>query len=84
MHFFSRVDFTPFIAVTDPIISPACCFAGDVNNERYGSYSFEISMDTVLHGFAGYFDTVLYKESVLSEYLTILSLHTKSCLLVNM
>ncbi|XP_055696144.1 protein arginine N-methyltransferase 5 isoform X2 [Lutzomyia longipalpis] len=37
-----------------------------INNNRYGRVSFTTKLDSVLHGFAGYFDTVLYKDIVLS------------------
>lgn len=37
-----------------------------VDNSRYGTLQFEIKCDAVVHGFAGYFETVLYKEVMLS------------------
>ncbi|XP_067931208.1 protein arginine N-methyltransferase 5-like [Watersipora subatra] len=39
---------------------------GQLDNERYGCFTFTIRSDTVMHGFAGYFDTVLYKDLFLS------------------
>lgn len=36
------------------------------NNDRDGFLTFNIPQDCVLHGFAGYFDTVLYKDVRLS------------------
>lgn len=36
------------------------------SNERNGFLKFNISQDCVLHGFAGYFETVLYKDVRLS------------------
>jgi hypothetical protein len=36
------------------------------DNSRYKCLSFSISQNCVLHGFSGYFDTVLYKNIVLS------------------
>lgn len=36
------------------------------SNNRNGSLKFNISQDCVLHGFAGYFETVLYKDVRLS------------------
>lgn len=36
------------------------------DNSRYKALEFPISTDTVLHGFAGYFETVLYKDVTLS------------------
>ena len=43
-----------------------------VNNDRYVSLQFEVKQATVLHGFAGYFDTVLYDEHTLSELLPVI------------
>lgn len=37
-----------------------------IDNKRYQKLSFEITQDCVLNGFAGYFDTVLYKDVTLS------------------
>lgn len=37
-----------------------------IDNSRYASLSFHVSQDCVLTGFAGYFDTVLYKDITLS------------------
>jgi len=37
-----------------------------LDNTRYKCLSFSISQNCVLHGFSGYFDTVLYKNIVLS------------------
>lgn len=39
-----------------------------VDNSRFKSLSFEAKVDTVLNGFAGYFDTVLYKDVRLSTH----------------
>lgn len=36
------------------------------NNTRFEELSFEIDQDFVCHGFAGYFETVLYKDIILS------------------
>ncbi|XP_054721089.1 protein arginine N-methyltransferase 5-like isoform X2 [Uloborus diversus] len=36
------------------------------NNTRYGKLTFKIPYNCVVHGFAGYFDTVLYKDIKLS------------------
>ncbi|KAJ9601448.1 hypothetical protein L9F63_000396, partial [Diploptera punctata] len=36
------------------------------DNSRYKCLSFKITQNCVLHGFSGYFDTVLYKDIVLS------------------
>ncbi|XP_056010372.1 protein arginine N-methyltransferase 5-like isoform X2 [Ostrea edulis] len=33
-----------------------------IDNTRYASLEFEINQDAVLHGFAGYFDTVLFDK----------------------
>jgi uncharacterized protein with PQ loop repeat len=45
-----------------------CLFVSDAvpDNSRYRSLSFNISQNCVLHGFSGYFDTVLYKNITLS------------------
>nr|CAG4634648.1 EOG090X028A [Alona affinis] len=37
-----------------------------VDNSRYGALQFPIDYDAVVHGFAGYFETVLYKDVTLS------------------
>lgn len=37
-----------------------------IDNTRYESRRFTIKCDSVLHGFAGYFETVLYKDVMLS------------------
>ena len=43
-------------------------FAGPViDNNRYGSLEFDVPIDTILHGFAGYFDCILYKDVTLSK-----------------
>lgn len=39
-----------------------------VDNSRFRTISFKAKLDAVLHGFAGYFDTVLYKDIVLSTH----------------
>lgn len=37
-----------------------------IDNTRYKALSFKITIDSVLHGFTGYFETVLYKDVMLS------------------
>lgn len=37
-----------------------------IDNSRFKTLRFEVSQDCVLHGLAGYFDTVLYKDIVIS------------------
>uniref|UniRef100_A0A0B7AFA1 Protein arginine N-methyltransferase n=1 Tax=Arion vulgaris TaxID=1028688 RepID=A0A0B7AFA1_9EUPU len=37
-----------------------------IDNCRYKSLEFTVTQDCVIHGFAGYFDTVLYKDVMLS------------------
>lgn len=37
-----------------------------IDNSRFASLTFDIDQDCMLNGFAGYFDTVLYKNIVLS------------------
>ena len=40
-----------------------------INNQRFTSLSFQCnSTNTVIHGFAGYFDTILYKDIKLSKH----------------
>ncbi|XP_050421652.1 protein arginine N-methyltransferase 5-like [Adelges cooleyi] len=34
----------------------------ETNNDRYASLTFDIPQDCVLHGFAGYFEAILYKN----------------------
>lgn len=45
--------------LTDPMI----------DNNRYCTLEFPVEVNTVLHGFAGYFETVLYRDITLSECL---------------
>lgn len=51
---------------------PQACFTfthpntGLCDNSRHISLEFEVKLNTVLHGFAGYFNTVLYKDITLS------------------
>ncbi|KAL8574524.1 hypothetical protein ACOMHN_005901 [Nucella lapillus] len=40
--------------------------AAYIDNTRYKSLTFDIHQDCVIHGLAGYFDTVLYKDVMLS------------------
>ena len=37
-----------------------------IDNSRYEVRKFPIKCDSMLHGFAGYFETVLYKDVMLS------------------
>lgn len=37
-----------------------------IDNTRYKKLSFTAAQDSVIHGFSGFFDTVLYKDVVLS------------------
>jgi hypothetical protein len=37
-----------------------------IDNSRYQVRQFPIKCDSMLHGFAGYFETVLYKDVTLS------------------
>ena len=39
-----------------------------INNERFCSLKFPVATSSMVHGFAGYFDTVLYNQITLSEY----------------
>lgn len=38
-----------------------------INNERYASLKFPVEKASVLHGFAGYFDSVLYDDLHMSK-----------------
>jgi len=51
-----------------------------IDNERYGCYRFNVELETVMHGFAGYFDTVLYKDAVLSELIVFVRLYSVTSL----
>ncbi|XP_060777858.1 protein arginine N-methyltransferase 5 isoform X2 [Neoarius graeffei] len=55
----------------DNELSPECLdgaqhFLKDMNNNRYQCLHFKVSCNSVLHGFAGYFETTLYKDVMLS------------------
>lgn len=39
----------------------------DMNNNRYQCLTFSVGCNSVLHGFAGYFETTLYKDVTLSK-----------------
>ncbi|KJE95677.1 protein arginine methyltransferase 5 [Capsaspora owczarzaki ATCC 30864] len=67
---------TPYVvllknaAITNPPV-PVFTFehpnrAAKIDNSRYTSVTFTAPHNTTLHGFAGYFDTVLYKDVMLS------------------
>ena len=46
-----------------------CCFSADrIDNSRVKSLEFEAKTSFSLHGFAGYFETVLYKDVTLSKF----------------
>lgn len=47
--------------------NPAPC-ASNLHNAREASLTFTSSSGALLHGLAGYFDTILYKDVVLSKY----------------
>lgn len=38
----------------------------EIDNKRFKTFKFKVEQDSVLHGFSGYFDTVLYKDVKLS------------------
>ncbi|XP_003977753.2 protein arginine N-methyltransferase 5 [Takifugu rubripes] len=53
------------------LADPKACFtfthpSADMNNNRYQCLRFAVNCNTVLHGFAGYFETTLYKDVTLS------------------
>jgi len=39
-----------------------------IDNNRYGSLEFDVNIDTVLHGFGGYFHCVLFGDVTISKY----------------
>lgn len=54
------------IAPAKPLFTFAHPNVEDGDNDRDGVLTFAVSQDCVLHGFAGYFETVLYKNINLS------------------
>ncbi|XP_077414471.1 protein arginine N-methyltransferase 5 [Vanacampus margaritifer] len=53
------------------LADPKPCFTfihptKDMNNNRYQCLKFSVGCNSVLHGFAGYFETTLYKDVTLS------------------
>ncbi|GAA6106279.1 protein arginine N-methyltransferase 5 [Tachysurus ichikawai] len=53
------------------LAEPKPCFTfvhptTDMNNNRYQCLRFSVTCNSVLHGFAGYFETTLYKDVMLS------------------
>uniref|UniRef100_A0AAY5EXN2 Protein arginine N-methyltransferase 5 n=1 Tax=Electrophorus electricus TaxID=8005 RepID=A0AAY5EXN2_ELEEL len=53
------------------LADPKPCFTfvhptTDMNNNRYQCLRFTVACNSVLHGFAGYFETTLYKDVMLS------------------
>uniref|UniRef100_A0A8C5B4R1 Protein arginine N-methyltransferase 5 n=1 Tax=Gadus morhua TaxID=8049 RepID=A0A8C5B4R1_GADMO len=53
------------------LAEPKACFTfthptTDMNNNRYQCLKFSVGCNSVLHGFAGYFETTLYKDVTLS------------------
>ncbi len=42
-------------------------FVETIDNGRYGILDFKIELDTMLHGFAGYFECTLYNDVTLSK-----------------
>uniref|UniRef100_A0A3Q2Z3K8 Protein arginine N-methyltransferase 5 n=1 Tax=Hippocampus comes TaxID=109280 RepID=A0A3Q2Z3K8_HIPCM len=54
------------------LADPKPCFTfthptKDMNNNRYQCLKFSVGCNSVLHGFAGYFETTLYKDVTLSN-----------------
>uniref|UniRef100_A0A8C4Z371 Protein arginine N-methyltransferase 5 n=1 Tax=Gadus morhua TaxID=8049 RepID=A0A8C4Z371_GADMO len=54
------------------LAEPKACFTfthptTDMNNNRYQCLKFSVGCNSVLHGFAGYFETTLYKDVTLSK-----------------
>jgi len=63
VHFQNRTELSkpqPLITFTHP------SYGGKIDNTRYEVKNFEISMDSQLHGFAGYFECTLYKDIMIS------------------
>ncbi|XP_065829038.1 protein arginine N-methyltransferase 5-like [Oscarella lobularis] len=61
--------------------APQPCFtfshpnwASTINNDRYKRFTFQIDQKSMLHGFSGYFETILYKNTMLS---TVPATHSK-------
>ncbi|KAH3824362.1 hypothetical protein DPMN_126197 [Dreissena polymorpha] len=54
-----------------------------IDNSRFKSLEYHVENTAVLHGFAGYFDTMLYKDVYLSMYIPnivlCLSVHSSLC-----
>ena len=53
-------------------LSLICCIytyssASTINNDRYKRFTFQIDQKSMLHGFSGYFETILYKNTMLSK-----------------
>lgn len=47
---------------------------GVIDNTRYDSLYFTVSEDVVMHGFAGYFDCILYGDINISKLNTMLTM----------
>ena len=71
--------FVPLYSVVMQLF--ACDFYADavIDNTRYASLKFDIKQDAVLHGFAGYFDTVLYDNVNLSKSLSSIESWGQRC-----
>lgn len=55
--------------ITIQIIPPVLCLPVErIDNSRVKSLEFEAKTSYTMHGFAGYFETVLYKDVTLSKY----------------
>uniref|UniRef100_A0A673XIP9 Protein arginine N-methyltransferase 5 n=1 Tax=Salmo trutta TaxID=8032 RepID=A0A673XIP9_SALTR len=55
------------------LAEPKACFTfvhptTDMNNNRYQCLRFSVGCNTVLHGFAGYFETTLYGDCILTRF----------------
>eukprot|EP00051_Salpingoeca_urceolata_P020699 m.314126 g.314126 ORF g.314126 m.314126 type:complete len:612 (-) comp19666_c0_seq12:84-1919(-) len=67
---------TPFVVLLHNVfvmsaVQPCFCFEHPAptlppDNSRYGAFDFPVAECTSLHGFAGYFDAVLYKDVMIS------------------
>lgn len=52
-----------------------------MNNNRYQCLRFPVSCNSVLHGFAGYFETTLYKDVTLSKSASSMG-HPAKCIVL--
>ena len=57
------------VSLADSFLPPVLCLPVErIDNSRVKSLEFEAKTSYTMHGFAGYFETVLYKDVTLSKY----------------